>query len=200
MTKKKAMTGDIPVHCSHDEIVDIVKLVGNPRNPNTHTEEQIELLARIIKGQGWRKPITVSNRSGFIVSGHGRLQAAVKLGLTEAPVDYQDYANEAEEWADLVADNRIAELSEINEDLLGELLNDINDTDIDILLTGYDYDEIESLLAIEQEYNTDVYATSNDTTQESSKKNNSNDTGEIDITEYDEENYEHECPRCNFKW
>ena len=45
----KAMAGDIPVYCAHDGIVDITKLVGNPRNPNKHSKEQIKLLARIIQ-------------------------------------------------------------------------------------------------------------------------------------------------------
>ena len=49
----------IPVHCAHDEIVDVEALVPNPRNPNRHSDEQIRLLAKIIKHQGWRAPITV---------------------------------------------------------------------------------------------------------------------------------------------
>ena len=79
---------NILVHCAYDELVDIAKLVPNPRNPNRHPDKQIELLAKIIKSQGWRAPITVSTRSGFIVRGHGRLAAAQKLGLTEVPVDW----------------------------------------------------------------------------------------------------------------
>ena len=142
----KAMCGEVPVYCSHDEIVDIMKVIPNPKNPNMHPERQIEILSQVIKAQGWRKPITVSKRSGFVVSGHGRLQAAILLGALKVPVDYQDYSNEAEEWADLVADNRISELSTINEDLLIDILNEINDTDIDVLLTGYEYHEIDDLI------------------------------------------------------
>jgi hypothetical protein len=51
----------------------VESVVGNPRNPNVHPERQIELLAKIISAQGWRAPITVSTRSGFVVRGHGRL-------------------------------------------------------------------------------------------------------------------------------
>ena len=145
----KAIAGDIPVYCSHDEIVDIMKVIPNPKNPNTHGERQIEILSQVIKAQGWRKPITVSKRSGFVVAGHGRLQAALLLKTDKVPVDYQDYATEAEEYADLVADNRIAELSNVNEDLLIDILNEINDTDIDVLLTGYEYHEIDDLINVE---------------------------------------------------
>lgn len=142
----KAIAGDIPVYCSHDEIVDIMKVIPNPKNPNMHPERQIEILSQVIKAQGWRKPITVSKRSGFVVAGHGRLQAALMLKTDKVPVDYQDYATEAEEYADLVADNRIAELSSVNEDLLIDILNEINNTDIDVLLTGYEYHEIDDLI------------------------------------------------------
>ena len=63
---------NVEVNCSYTELVDPTTLVQNPRNPNKHPQKQIELLAKIIKSQGWRAPITVSNRSGFIVRGHGR--------------------------------------------------------------------------------------------------------------------------------
>jgi len=134
------------VHCAYDEMVDIAKVVPNPRNPNTHSDKQIELLAKIIDYQGWRAPITVSRRSGFIVRGHGRLLAAEILGLEKVPVDYQDYENEAEEWADLIADNRIAELSELDNEMLKDLIQEIDSGEIDLTLTGYDEDAIESLL------------------------------------------------------
>jgi hypothetical protein len=104
---------NISVYCAHDELAYITTLVPNPRNPNQHPQKQIELLAKIIKTQGWCAPITVSTRSGFIVRGHGRLLAAQYLGASCVPVDRQDYASEAEEWADLITDNRIAELAEI---------------------------------------------------------------------------------------
>mgnify|MGYP001201168825 FL=1 len=137
----------IEVHCAYDEMVDITRLVPNPRNPNQHSDRQIELLAKIIEHQGWRAPITVSKRSGFIVRGHGRLLAAEALGLDEVPVDYQDYANEAEEWADLIADNRLAELSELDNEMLRDLIQEIDSEKFDLTLTGYDEDALESLLA-----------------------------------------------------
>ena len=77
------------VYCAHSQMVEIEKVIPNPRNPNKHSEKQIALLSKIIAAQGWRAPITVSTRSGFIVRGHGRLLAARKLGLAEVPVDYQ---------------------------------------------------------------------------------------------------------------
>lgn len=135
------------VHCAYNDLADLTTLIPNPRNPNQHPQKQIELLAKIIKSQGWRAPITVSTRSGFVVRGHGRLLAAQWLGLGQAPVDRQDYATEAEEWADLIADNRIAELSQIDEELLASLLTEINSDDFDSSLTGFSDKQIDNLLA-----------------------------------------------------
>lgn len=126
----KATAGGVPVFCAHDAIVAIEKLIPNPKNPNTHPDAQIQALGRIIRQTGWRAPITVSKRSGFIVKGHGRLAAAKLEGLAEVPVDYQNYTNEAEEYADLVADNRIAELAEIDNKLLADIFADIDTGEI----------------------------------------------------------------------
>jgi DNA modification methylase len=134
------------IHCSYTELSDPALLVPNPRNPNQHPKRQIELLAKIIESQGWRAPVTVSNRSGFVVRGHGRLQAALLLGC-QVPVDRQDYASDAEEWADLIADNRIAELAEIDGEELAKLLHDLDGLDLDMDLTGYTDKQVDNLLA-----------------------------------------------------
>lgn len=108
------------INCAHDEIVSIAKLVPNPKNPNVHPKSQIERLAQIIDFQGQRSPIVVSNRSGFITKGHGRLAAITHLGWEGAAVDYQDYESEAQEWADIVADNAIALWAELDQKLISE--------------------------------------------------------------------------------
>jgi len=136
---------DIPVFCAHTEMVDIEKLIPNPRNPNRHPEVQIKLLAKIIKGQGFRNPIVVSKRSGFVIKGHGRLDAAKLLAMPLVPVDFQNYENEAEEWADMLADNRLAELAETDKDSLKVLLKEL-DGKIDLDLTGFDEDSLDDLL------------------------------------------------------
>lgn len=142
----KAYADGVPVFCAHDAIVDITALVPNPKNPNQHPDTQIQILGRIIRQTGWRQPITVSKRSGFIVKGHGRLSAALLEGMKQAPVDYQNYTNEAEEYADLVADNRIAELAETDNKLLADIFADIDTGEIPMELTGYTEGEVQSLV------------------------------------------------------
>jgi len=144
--KPRAMVGKVPVWCVHDALVYVVEFKPNPKNPNTHPASQIELLGKIIKEQGWRAPITVSKRSGLIVKGHGRLEAAFKAGISKAPVDFQDYESEAAEHADMVADNRLAELAVVDNSKLSELMKELNDFDIDLEMTGFTTDEFDKIL------------------------------------------------------
>ena len=125
--------------------MDLAELRPNPRNPNRHPDEQIKLLAKIIETQGWRQPVKVSTRSGMIVSGHGRYQAA-QLLRCPVPVDFQDYESEEEELADLTADNRIAELAENDEEMLAEILAEINLSDLSIEMTGYTDEDLDSII------------------------------------------------------
>lgn len=122
------------VFCSFDEMVDLDRLVEHPKNPNTHPDQQIEFLAKIMRINGIRSPITVSRRSGFITKGHGRLMAARMNGWTKFPVDFQHYRDEAMEYADIVADNKIQELSKIDLSLVNMELENLGpDFDLDLL-------------------------------------------------------------------
>lgn len=134
-------------HCSHTELVDPRGLRPNPRNPNRHSAAQIALLAGILEQAGWRQPITVSARSGYVVRGHGRLEAALLLGMERVPIDRQEYASDEEELADLVADNRLSELAEMDEDALANLLRELQGVGHDVQLAGFTEDEVAKLLA-----------------------------------------------------
>lgn len=125
------------INCAHQKMMPIEQLVEHPSNANRHPEKQIEMLAKIMNYQGWRHPIVVSNLSGYIVAGHGRLAAAKKLGWTECPVDTQDFEDKIQEVAFLFSDNKIAELAEHDDEMFKlEALNlqlDVNGFDLDLL-------------------------------------------------------------------
>lgn len=131
-----------PIHCAYDEQVALAFIKPHPRNPNDHPASQIRLLAKVITDTGWRAPITVSKRSGCVTRGHGRLLAAQHAGFDHAPVDYQDYASDAEELADLIADNKLAELSTLSADAVSSILQELDDPN----LAGYQQNEVDLLL------------------------------------------------------
>ncbi len=142
MEKEKSLA----VHCAFDKMVAIEEVKSNPLNPNTHPAKQITLLAKIIEAQGWRVPITISKLTGCVVRGHGRLMAAKKLRVSEVPVDFQDYDTEELEFADLVADNQIAELAELDYGVLKGILQEIDFDTFDMDLIGFPEIELAGLL------------------------------------------------------
>lgn len=110
------------VRCSFQQMVPISELRPHPRNRNRHPPDQIQRLAKIIEHQGWRRPVRVSKLSGWVTAGHGAIEAAKLGGQKKVPVDFQEYENEDQEYADCVADNSISswadlDLSGINADL-----------------------------------------------------------------------------------
>jgi len=147
-TKKKEIASNqtsgvqIDIHCKYDELVEPGKLKPHPANPNRHPESQINLLARIMSEHGIRWPISVSNRSGFIVSGHGRLMAAQALELDKFPVVYQDFKSESEELAVLVADNKIAELAETDGSKMGDIIVELDQVNYPMELTALSTEEV----------------------------------------------------------
>lgn len=112
------------------------ELRPHPKNRNRHTVEQIERLAKIIEYQGWRRPIRVSNLSGFVTAGHGALQAARLMKWPEVPVDFQDYESSDAEYADIVADNAIASWSELDLSGINADLGDLDGIAFDLELLG----------------------------------------------------------------
>ena len=141
------------IHCSFSEIRLTEELLPkvHPKNPNKHPKRQITLLAKILTHQGFRNPITVSKRSGFIVAGHGRLLAAQEAGLKEVPVDLQDFETEADEYAHMVADNKIADYAELQDEGVSEILKELQLLEFDLDLAGYDNEAMKELLGLDDE-------------------------------------------------
>lgn len=151
----------MPIYCAFDEVVKLEDLKPNPHNPNTHPQEQIELLAEIYNKTGIRAAITVSRLSGYIVKGHGRLLAAQYAGFESFPIEYQEFADLEEETAALLADNKIAEFAQIDNKILAELVEELDFENFDIGATGYSKDEFDDILqsldeAAGEELNGDV--------------------------------------------
>lgn len=118
------------------QMVEVGNIIENPKNPNRHSIEQIERLAKMIKFAGFRDPLIVSNRTGFLLCGHGRKHAAESLGMTHLPVSYQDFANEAEEYTFMTGHNEIARWSELDMQSLYSELDSLTLAGIDLDLLG----------------------------------------------------------------
>lgn len=127
---------EIEYHCKYDELIDPSKLIDHPHNCNTHPRRQLDALVAYIRQTGWRHKVVVSKRSGYIVVGHGRKIAGIEIGCL-VPVEYQDFADEAEERLHLAADNKLAELAEIKLDKLEIEVMELAQLDIPVFDFGF---------------------------------------------------------------
>lgn len=105
----------------------------NPKNRNKHPADQIDRLVKIIKETGFRRPGTISNRTGYLVCGEGRYLAAKKLGLKEMPIMFQDYAGPEQELADAVADNAIDKWANLDTSGIMQDVKEFEEFDLDLL-------------------------------------------------------------------
>ena len=148
-TRKKVPRGTGPeIRCAHTELVDTEQLKPNPKNPNKHDKAQLEIYAKILTHQGWRKAITVSKNSGFIVTGHGAWMTAKANGWPQCPVDYQEFSSSADEVAHMIADNKLPQLAELDEGVVARLMHEElggMDGDFDLDLTGFNLEELREL-------------------------------------------------------
>lgn len=112
------------------------------RNPRLHSDRQIKQIARSIANFGFLVPALIDHE-GKVLAGHGRLQAAKKLGLTEIPVIRLEHLTPEQARAFSIADNRLAETSTWDDRMLGEILSELSLVDLDIEATGFTVAEID---------------------------------------------------------
>lgn len=136
------------IKCSYTHLYELAKIVPNPKNKNKHPDKQIKVLAKIIDARGQRSPIVISKRSGFITKGHGRLLAIKMLGWDKAAIDLQNYESEAEEYADMIADNEIARYAEFDKE---SFLEDLKIEDFDPELHGFIEFTIPAMTTLEED-------------------------------------------------
>ncbi len=130
--------------------VAVEALIPYAKNSRTHDDAQVAQIAASIKEFGWTNPILVDGDKG-IIAGHGRLMAARKLGLTKVPVIELKDMTEAQKKAYVIADNKLAMNAGWDIDFLKLELQDLEDADFDLSLTGFDDKELDQLLAPEIE-------------------------------------------------
>jgi DNA modification methylase len=124
--------------------VGIEEIKAATKNPRRHPSAQIKRLIESIKIFGFVVPILV-DRNGEIIAGHARYEVARKLGLQTIPVVRLEHLTDAQVKALRIADNRLTDLSEWDDQILAETLKDLSsqDLDFDIEVTGFVMAEID---------------------------------------------------------
>jgi hypothetical protein len=126
----------------------IEDLIPYAKNSRTHSEGQVNQIAASIKEFGWTNPILIDG-SDNVIAGHGRLQAAMKLGMVEVPVITLSHLSEAQRKALVIADNKLALNASWDETLLKAELESLFDDGFDCTVMGYTNDELNELLDID---------------------------------------------------
>ena len=126
--------------------VPIEDLTPWTENPRKNDGRPVDAVADSIKRFGFASPIIARKENGEVIAGHTRLKAAELLGLDRVPVRYLDL-DPADAHLLALADNKIGELAEWDDDILSGLLADL-DAD-DLLIAGFDDDDLASILGDE---------------------------------------------------
>jgi len=131
----------------HIEHVAPDAILANPRNARTHGTRQIDQIAASISAFGFTNPVLI-DEAGEIIAGHGRLAAAMRLGLDKVPVIRIAHLDATEKRALMLADNKIALNAGWDMDILATELADLSSAgvDLDIDLTGFEMGEIDVIL------------------------------------------------------
>lgn len=122
------------------------RLRAYARNPRTHSDAQVAQIAASIVEFGWTNPVLVAG-DGTVIAGHGRLDAARRLGLSMVPVLVLDHFSEAQRRAYVIADNKLALNAGWNDELLAAELHALNGEGFNLELTGFDETELDRLMA-----------------------------------------------------
>ena len=123
---------------------DLTRLVPYARNARKHSDEQVGQIMSAIREWGWTNPILV-DEAGGIIAGHGRVMAAQRLGMKDAPVMVAVGWTEAQKRAYVLADNKLAENAEWDKDLLKLELVDLEAMGFDLPLMGWSEEELAKL-------------------------------------------------------
>jgi DNA modification methylase len=115
-----------------------------PGNPRRHPESQIAGLMKSIR-KVWTNPILI-DESAMILAGHGRIEAAKRLGMSEVPTVTITGLSPGEKRAILIADNRLPERAVWDFDVLRGHFKDLIEIDFDVELTGFTTGEIDLVL------------------------------------------------------
>src|SRR5688572_13098777 len=114
----------------------IDRLLPYARNARTHSPAQVAQIAASMREWGWTNPVLV-DETGELIAGHGRIEAAKLLGITEAPVMVARGWTPAQKRAYVLADNQLALNAGWDGKLLAAEVADLQAGEFDVTLLGF---------------------------------------------------------------
>ena len=156
------------------KVEELIPYINNPRN-NT---EAVDKVAASIKEFGFKVPIVI-DKDNVVVTGHTRLLASKKLGLQEVPCVIADDLSPAQIKAFRIADNKVSEYAQWDEDMLKVELEELEEMNFDLDSVSIDFSDFDMGLDLED-------------TEEGQEQEENIYTKEINIPQYE---ITGECPK-----
>jgi DNA modification methylase len=136
------------------KLAEISTIKPYENNPRKLSEQAIQKVAMSLKEYGFRQPIVV-DKNMVIVAGHTRYRASKKLGLKQVPISVIDNLSEEQINAYRIADNRTAEESEWDNELLKMEIKELEAKDFKLDLLGFNDEQLNDILFEEKQGLTD---------------------------------------------
>ncbi len=127
---------------------EISKPKPHSQNAKTHSSKEIDRIVKSMRTYGWTNPMIVDEEMN-VLAGHGRLEAAKRLGLKEVPTICLSHMTPAQKRAYIIADNRLTEVGGSWDRKLLALEHEairLMDPEFDLTSTGFNLDDIEIML------------------------------------------------------
>ena len=156
------------------KVEELIPYINNPRD-NT---EAVDKVAASIKEFGFKVPIVI-DKDNVVVTGHTRLLASKKLGLQEVPCVIADDLSPAQIKAFRIADNKVSEYAQWDEDMLKVELEELEEMNFDLDSVNIDFSDFDMALDLED-------------TEEGQEQEENIYTKEINIPQYE---ITGECPQ-----
>ena len=156
------------------KVEELIPYINNPRNNN----DAVDKVAASIKEFGFKVPIVI-DKDNVVVTGHTRLLASKKLGLQEVPCVIADDLSPAQIKAFRIADNKVSEYAQWDEDMLKVELEELEEMNFDLDSVSIDFSDFDMALDLED-------------TEEGQEQEENIYTKEINIPQYE---ITGECPK-----
>lgn len=137
-------------------LADVSELIPYVRNARTHSEAQVSQIAASIREFGFLSPILVAE-DNTILAGHGRLAAALKLGLKKVPCVKENHLTETQKRAYIIADNKLSLNAGWDSELLAVELSELEGADFNVDLLGFDEAELSSIFDADKDVSDDDF-------------------------------------------
>lgn len=137
-------------------LADVSELIPYVRNARTHSEVQVAQIAASIREFGFLSPILVAE-DNTILAGHGRLAAALKLGLKKVPCVKENHLTETQKRAYIIADNKLSLNAGWDNELLAVELSELEGADFNLDLLGFDEAELSSIFDADKDVSDDDF-------------------------------------------